>query len=158
MLRAPWLSPEQLVLVQWRRLRRLLDHACARSPLWRERFAALGALPGDLRGVADLALLPVTTREELRAPDHLLAEGFARDRLRTATTSGSTGRRTTRETASVSSESTDATPGLAAKPWNADPRYDTTRRARRTSARLSIDPTLRAKAPSRTSDGHRRKA
>jgi phenylacetate-CoA ligase len=95
MLRAPWLSPDQLARLQWRRLRRLLEHAFAHSPLWRARFAALGATPADLRSVADLALLPVTTREELRAPDRLLAKGFARERLRTATTSGSTGRRTT---------------------------------------------------------------
>lgn len=95
MLRAPWLTSEQLARLQWHRLRRLLEHACARSPLWRDRFTALGATPRDLRSVADLALLPVTRREELRAPDHLLAEGWARDRLKTATTSGSTGRRTT---------------------------------------------------------------
>ncbi|MGE3293571.1 MAG: phenylacetate--CoA ligase family protein [Geminicoccaceae bacterium] len=95
MLRAPWLSPEQLAGLQWRRLRRLLDHAFATSPLWRERFAALGATPADLRSPADLTLLPVTRREELRAPDRLLAENLSRARLKTATTSGSTGRRTT---------------------------------------------------------------
>src|SRR5262249_29393017 len=73
----------------------LLQHAATRSPLWRERFAALGATPADVRCVADLALLPVTTREDLRAPEHLLAEGFVRKGLKVATTSGSTGRRTT---------------------------------------------------------------
>ena len=95
MLRAPWLPPEQLARLQWRRLRRLLDHAYARSPLWRERFAALGATPADVRSLADFARLPATAREDLRSPERLLADGFARDRLKTAMTSGSTGRRTT---------------------------------------------------------------
>jgi phenylacetate-CoA ligase len=39
--------------------------------------------------------LPVTTREDLRRPDALLAGGYARRRLRSSMTSGSTGRRTT---------------------------------------------------------------
>src|SRR5919106_1605004 len=47
-----------------------------------------------LPGFAGLSL-PVTTREDLRRPDALLAGGYARRRLRLSMTSGSTGRRTT---------------------------------------------------------------
>ena len=47
-----------------------------------------------LPGFAGLSL-PVTTREDLRRPEALLAEGYARERLRSSMTSGSTGRRTT---------------------------------------------------------------
>ena len=89
-----WRSPAELDRLQWRRLGALLSHAQASSPFWRERFAALGAAPADIRTRADLARLPVTTRADLRKPDHLLATGFARDRLKAAMTSGSTGRRT----------------------------------------------------------------
>ena len=89
-----WRSPAELDRLQWRRLGALLSHAQASSPFWRERFAALGAAPADIRTRADLARLPVTTRADLRQPDHLLATGFARDRLKAAMTSGSTGRRT----------------------------------------------------------------
>ena len=92
---SPWLSPEQLAALQWQRLRRLLDHAFEHSPLWRERFAAVGATPRDIQAPGDLARLPVTSREDLRSPEGLLAEGFDRRRLKTAMTSGSTGRRTT---------------------------------------------------------------
>ena len=95
MLRGSWLSSEALERLQLRRLQLLLQHAATRSPLWRERFAALGATPADVQSVADLTLLPVTTREDLRAPERLLAEGFVRKGLKVATTSGSTGRRTT---------------------------------------------------------------
>ena len=76
MLRAPWLPPERLARLQWWRLERLLDHAHAHSPLWRERFASMGAVPRDIRGPADFARLPVTTREDLRSPEALLARGF----------------------------------------------------------------------------------
>lgn len=89
-----WRSPAELDRLQWRRLGALLSHAQASSPFWRERLAALGAAPADIRTRADLARLPVTTRADLRQPDHLLATGFARDRLKAAMTSGSTGRRT----------------------------------------------------------------
>ena len=76
------------------RLGDMLRHAQAHSPFWRKRFAALRATPADIRTAADLALLPTTTREDLREPDPLLAADIARDRLKTAMTSGSTGRRT----------------------------------------------------------------
>lgn len=92
---AQWRSPDETREVQGRRLERMLRHAYASSPLYRERFAQAGATPADIRSIDDLRLLPVTTREDLRRPEALLAEGHARERLRSSTTSGSTGRRTT---------------------------------------------------------------
>lgn len=89
-----WRTPEELDRLQWRRLGAMLAHAQDKSPFWRERFAALGVTPADIRTRADLARLPVTTRADLRRPDHLLAAGFVRDRLKAAMTSGSTGQRT----------------------------------------------------------------
>ena len=51
--------------------------------------------PGTSAVLADFARLPITTREDLRSPEALLARGFERASLKTAMTSGSTGRRTT---------------------------------------------------------------
>lgn len=93
--RAQWLDPEALRELQERRLRAHLRHAAACSPFYRERFRALGLAPEDVRTVADLRLLPPTTREDLRAPDRLLADDRPRSAWRASTTSGSTGRRTT---------------------------------------------------------------
>jgi phenylacetate-CoA ligase len=93
--RAQWLSPDELRQLQWRRLERMLRHAYARSPLYRERFAQAGMTPADIRSTDDLRFLPVTSREDLRRPDALLAGGYVRQRLRSSMTSGSTGRRTT---------------------------------------------------------------
>lgn len=89
-----WRSRDEIGRLQWRRLAEILAHAQARSPFWRARFAALGATAAEIRTPADLARLPPTTRADLRQPEGLLAAGFARDRLKTAMTSGSTGSRT----------------------------------------------------------------
>jgi phenylacetate-CoA ligase len=93
--RAQWLSLDELRDLQWRRLEGMLRHAYARSPLYRERFLQAGITPADIRSIDDLRLLPVTTREDLRQPEALIAEGYTRHRLRSSMTSGSTGRRTT---------------------------------------------------------------
>ena len=95
LMRAQWLAPERLRALQWRRLQRLIGHAHAHSPFYRARFATLGLTPADIRDPADFARLPVTTREDLRAPDDLIADGFERARLFSSITSGSTGQRTT---------------------------------------------------------------
>ena len=93
--RTQWLSPDQIRDLQWRRLERMLRHAYARSPLYRERFLQAGITPADIRSIDDLRLLAVTTREDLRRPEALLASSYPRHRLRSSITSGSTGRRTT---------------------------------------------------------------
>ena len=92
--RDQWRSHDAIARLQWQRLTALLTHAQATSAFWRKRFLALGVTADEIRTAADLACLPTTTRADLRQPDRLLAEGFARDRLKTAMTSGSTGSRT----------------------------------------------------------------
>lgn len=94
MEREQWLPTETIRQRQWRRLERLLRHAYECSPFHRARFAAAGLTPRDIRRPEDLALLPVTTREDL-ADDRMLATGYPRRRLRSSLTSGSTGRVTT---------------------------------------------------------------
>ena len=91
---AQWLSPERLRILQWQRLRRAIEHAAAKSPLYRQRFAQLGIQPADIRTLENYRRLPLTTRDDLRQPDQLLSDGVARERLRISMTSGSTGRRT----------------------------------------------------------------
>jgi phenylacetate-CoA ligase len=93
--RDQWRSRDEIARLQWRRLQDLLAHAEISSPFWRERFAALGTSAAEIRTPADLACLPPTTRADLRRPERLLAEEFARCRLKTAMTLGSTGSRTT---------------------------------------------------------------
>lgn len=65
----------------------------ARVPFYREKLAAGGVRPGDLRTVADLAALPFTTKPErrMRSPRDLVAVGVEPDTLVSRYTAGSTG-------------------------------------------------------------------
>ena len=79
----------------WLRLARLLAHAHAHSPLWARAPRPWARCRGHPRPGRLRARSPITTREDLRSPEALLARGFERASLKTAMTSGSTGRRTT---------------------------------------------------------------
>jgi phenylacetate-CoA ligase len=57
----------ELERLQDERLRLQVRYAYERSGFWRRKLDEAGASPGDVRGVADLASLPLTTRAELDA-------------------------------------------------------------------------------------------
>src|SRR5262245_13460204 len=59
-------SLDELRSLQLVRLRDTLRHAYAHVPHYRERFAAAGVHPDDLRELADLARFPFTSKEDLR--------------------------------------------------------------------------------------------
>lgn len=63
-----------------------------RSPFWRERFAAAGGSPDDLRRLEDLAELRPLGRDELAASWREMVDVDGDPELHVATTSGSTGR------------------------------------------------------------------
>lgn len=63
---APRAPAERVREEQLRRLRRLLEHAETRVPYYRELFAGLGIGSRDIRSLADLAQLPVLTKELVR--------------------------------------------------------------------------------------------
>jgi phenylacetate-CoA ligase len=59
-------SLDEIRALQLERLRATLRHAYVHVPRYRERFAAAGVHPDDLRELADLARFPFTTKEDLR--------------------------------------------------------------------------------------------
>ncbi len=74
------------------RLRIVAAHAAARSPFWRARFAKAGIDPAQVRGIADLASLPLLTKADVREHlDDLIAPGHGGGELVAARTGGSTG-------------------------------------------------------------------
>ena len=95
LLRDQWLGRERLEALQWRRLQAVLRHAHAWCDGYRERFESVGMHPDEVRSPADMARLPILTREDLRLPRGLIDRRLDPSRLIAATTSGSTGRRTT---------------------------------------------------------------
>jgi phenylacetate-CoA ligase len=85
-------SADELYEYQCRRLRRLVDHAAARVPYYRELFARLGLTAADIRRPEDLAALPVLSKSTVQerlgdfSPDTLGAMETT-----TVHTSGTTG-------------------------------------------------------------------
>jgi phenylacetate-CoA ligase len=75
------------------RLRELVHHAWNRVPYYRRRFEQHGLKPQDIRGVADLAAIPMTTKKTLQAlpAEELTARGVDFAGLVEHRTSGSTG-------------------------------------------------------------------
>jgi len=87
-----WWPRERLEEVQSERLQRLVRYAYERVPYYRRLMESRGLTPDAIRTAADLRLLPVLTRGEVRERlEELLAAGFARRELLRGRTSGSTG-------------------------------------------------------------------
>jgi phenylacetate-CoA ligase len=78
--------------LQDRRLRITMQHA-ARVPFYRERFAAAGVNPGDIRTAGDLGQIPITTRAEVQSVPltDRLCDGADETTMYNRLTSGSTG-------------------------------------------------------------------
>lgn len=72
-----WWPRTQLVDLQAERLATLVSHAYERVPYYREVMQARKLTPVDIRTPADLAKLPLLTREDVRAnyPNRLCAQG-----------------------------------------------------------------------------------
>ena len=86
-----WYSEDKLRELQWTRLTRLLAHAYETVPFYRERFQALGITPQDVHGPADVARIPVLTKEELGTHRSKLASSAGPKRVSAWATSGSSG-------------------------------------------------------------------
>jgi phenylacetate-CoA ligase len=87
------LNGAELQTLRLARLRQLVEHAYHNVPYYRRLFDSAGFRPRHLRRLADLAAIPVTTRERLQKipPDDLISHAADREKLRSARTSGSTG-------------------------------------------------------------------
>jgi phenylacetate-CoA ligase len=92
--RAQRLDHEALRARQEEKLRRLVEHAWRCVPFWRRRMQAHGIDPRAVLSLDDLGRFPITTRAELQAVslDERTSSAFAPDTLKTALTTGSTGR------------------------------------------------------------------
>jgi phenylacetate-CoA ligase len=64
--RTQWLSSDELCAMQAASLTRLIEHAYHHVPMYRDRFAALGLTPSDVRRPDDLQKLPILRRSDLR--------------------------------------------------------------------------------------------
>lgn len=89
--RSQWLSTDEILALQWRKLERLLDFCWAEIPYYRERWAELGIERGDIRGPGDYAGLPVLGKDEIRANAERFLPREPKQQILFKATSGSTG-------------------------------------------------------------------
>ncbi len=86
-------SAAQIESYQNEQLRRVVEHAYAHVPFYRERMRSAGLAPADIRTVQDLPKLPVLTKDEVRAGhERMLSEAVPRKELVLYRTSGTTGK------------------------------------------------------------------
>ncbi|NLE77829.1 MAG: phenylacetate--CoA ligase family protein [Chloroflexi bacterium] len=88
-----WWPPERIRELQWAKLQRLLAHAYANVPYYRRRMDEAGVAPTDIRDWPDLARLPISEKDDLRAagPEQTRDQGVELARLLPYASSGSTG-------------------------------------------------------------------
>jgi phenylacetate-CoA ligase len=85
-------SPDIVRARQLVALRRLVDHAAATVPFYRESFARAGFRPSDLHSHAEFRRLPLLTKSDIRSQgEELRSDSFRSHRLTRKKTSGSTG-------------------------------------------------------------------
>ena len=90
-----WWPPADLRQAQFRQIERLLAHACAASPFWRERLRAAGFAPDRPLTDAIWRRIPVLRRTDVQdagATLHCAQVPPSHGRVGRLTTSGSTGR------------------------------------------------------------------
>jgi phenylacetate-CoA ligase len=93
LLESEWLSRSEIDAFQDTRVARLVAHAYANVPFYRERMRGEGLTPADVRSRADLPKLPLLTKDDVRANERgLLSTGADRRRLVDRHTSGTTGK------------------------------------------------------------------
>jgi phenylacetate-CoA ligase len=74
------------------RLRKIVSHAYNYVPFYHRKFRELGIYPSDIKSTDDLKKLPIIRKDEIRQNQGaIISNGFALDRLKKLSTSGSTG-------------------------------------------------------------------
>jgi phenylacetate-CoA ligase len=86
---------EQIQAEQWQQVLHTIRYAAKEVPFYRQRFAAAGVTPGEIRTPQDLLRLPPTTKPDVRlAGREMLADGYRSKKLRSSFTTGATGQPT----------------------------------------------------------------
>lgn len=93
LLRHSNVAREEIIAFQNRRLRRLVAHAYKNVPHYRKLFDRERLKPSDIKSVADLSIIPITSKKDLQSlpVEEVLSNGVNPDNLIVRTTSGSTG-------------------------------------------------------------------
>lgn len=86
-----WLPREEILLLQWSKLRRLMEDAYQTVPYYRRSFDQAGISPKEIKNRDDFAELPMLSKDDIRDnPRSIISTGINK-RLRVFRTGGSTG-------------------------------------------------------------------
>ncbi len=93
LLLLPKLGRDKIVCFQNRQLRRVINHAYENVPYYRRLFDQNRIKPKDIQSVADLSIIPVTSKKDLQSlpPEDVVAQGLNPKNLIAHRTSGSSG-------------------------------------------------------------------
>jgi len=93
LLDSQYWTAEKLVSFQEERLRFIIKHSFENVPFYTELFRQHNLVPSDIKILADLAKIPVITKDDLRKypPEYYLARNFPVSRNLRLNSSGSTG-------------------------------------------------------------------
>jgi phenylacetate-CoA ligase len=61
-----WFKTSELVELQERKFKMLLNHAYHNVPYYRRLFDSVGIRPNDIKNCEDISRIPITTKRELR--------------------------------------------------------------------------------------------
>lgn len=87
-----WLKTSELEVLQWKKVRSLIDHAYKNVRFYHDLFDREGVKPENIKTTEDLAKLPIITKEQVKtAGDKILSNGVDKRKCVTRYTSGSTG-------------------------------------------------------------------
>jgi phenylacetate-CoA ligase len=91
--RLQWRSPEDAAARSLEKLRRLLGHAAAHVPYYRQLFRTARIDPHEVRSLSDLSRVPITGKAEIGAnfPVDMIADNLPASRRCKLRTSGSSG-------------------------------------------------------------------
>jgi phenylacetate-CoA ligase len=93
--RNPWKTESELIRFQTEALKRIVNHAYAVVPYYRRVFDEKGLKPHHIESLADLDLLPVLTKDDIREnyPNGILSSIIDWDTCSSRMTSGSSGKK-----------------------------------------------------------------
>jgi phenylacetate-CoA ligase len=91
--RHQWLKESDLIRIQEKRLKGLINHAYHNVPFYNELFDSVGVKPQDVQTVKDLQKIPILTKENVKDnyPGKIVAKGIDITKCHTRSTTGSTG-------------------------------------------------------------------
>lgn len=91
--RTQWRSLEEIKTLQFRKFKKIINHAYNNVKFYRKKFDSVGIKPEDIKSMSDISRIPFTTKREIaQSPiDDLLARGYKLRRCHVETTSGSSG-------------------------------------------------------------------